>query len=106
LTSLPLVLRAKLSGDGVRINDVKPGVVWTSQTEDFLTDPESRARVAGSIPMNRVSMPDEIAKPIVWLLSEEASLVSGCLLEVSGGGFVIGSEGGMARFPSSNQTGQ
>jgi hypothetical protein len=30
-----------------------------------------------------------VAAPIVWLLSDEASFVSGCLLDVSGGGFVI-----------------
>ena len=40
--------------------------------------------------MGRVATTDEIARPIVWLLSEEASFVSGCLLDVSGGGFVIG----------------
>jgi hypothetical protein len=31
-----------------------------------------------------------VAAPIVWLLSHEASFISGCLLDVSGGGFVVG----------------
>ena len=32
-----------------------------------------------------------MARPIVWLLSDEASFISGCVLDVSGGGFIIGS---------------
>ncbi len=40
--------------------------------------------------MNRVAAPEEIARPIVWLLSEAASFVSGCCLDAAGGGFMIG----------------
>jgi NAD(P)-dependent dehydrogenase (short-subunit alcohol dehydrogenase family) len=41
--------------------------------------------------MHRVASAEEIAHPIVWLLSQdEASFVSGCLADVSGGGFLIG----------------
>ena len=31
-----------------------------------------------------------MAKPIVWLLSDEASFISGCVLDASGGGFIVG----------------
>ena len=53
-------------------------------------DPVLRRQITATIAMNRAAEPDEIAAPIMWLLSDEASFVSGCLLEASGGGFVIG----------------
>jgi len=39
--------------------------------------------------MRRTAAADEIAAPVLWLLSDEASFVSGCLLDASGGSFVI-----------------
>jgi NAD(P)-dependent dehydrogenase (short-subunit alcohol dehydrogenase family) len=39
--------------------------------------------------MNRFAEAKEVAAPILWLLSPEASFVSGALIDVSGGGFVI-----------------
>jgi NAD(P)-dependent dehydrogenase (short-subunit alcohol dehydrogenase family) len=39
--------------------------------------------------MRRVATAEEVAKPILWLLSDEASFISGARLDVSGGGFVI-----------------
>jgi NAD(P)-dependent dehydrogenase (short-subunit alcohol dehydrogenase family) len=40
--------------------------------------------------MNRCAEPDEMARPILWLLSDEASFISGALLDGSGGGFMLG----------------
>jgi NAD(P)-dependent dehydrogenase (short-subunit alcohol dehydrogenase family) len=39
--------------------------------------------------MDRCAEPDEMARPIVWLLSEAASFISGAILDASGGGFML-----------------
>jgi NAD(P)-dependent dehydrogenase (short-subunit alcohol dehydrogenase family) len=53
-------------------------------------DPELYARTADTIAMNRCAEPDEMARPILWLLSNQASFISGALLDGSGGGFMLG----------------
>ncbi len=83
-------LAKEVASEGVRVNAVRPGMTRTPMTEGRLNDPARRAATEATIPMGRVAAPDEVARPIVWLLSDEASFVSGCLLDVSGGGFVIG----------------
>jgi len=42
-------------------------------------------RLKHSVPMKRVAQPEEIARTIMWLVSSEASYVSGAILDVSGG---------------------
>ena len=75
---------------GIRVNAVRPGVTLTDMTGGIQQDATLRAGVESSIAMNRVAEPDEIAHPVMWLLSNEASFISGCCLDASGGGFVIG----------------
>jgi len=80
----------EVAADGIRVNALRPGVTITEMTAAVRDDAEVRAGVERSIAMNRTAKPDEMAAPIVWLLSDEASFVSGACLDVSGGGFVIG----------------
>lgn len=75
---------------GIRVNSVRPGVTLTDMTSAVRDNPAIRRSLEASIPMNRVAAADEVAAPILWLLSDQASFVSGCRLDVSGGGFVIG----------------
>ena len=91
--TLTVGLAKEVAGDGVRVNAVRPGMTLTDMTAQRLTDPVRRAEIDATIPMQRPATPAEVAAPIVWLLSDEASFVSGCLLDVSGGGFVIGAPG-------------
>ena len=83
-------LAKEVATEGIRVNAVRPGMTLTDMTEPALGDPAARAAIAATIAMNRVAAPEEIARPIVWLLSEAASFVSGCCLDASGGGFTIG----------------
>ena len=75
---------------GIRVNSVRPGVTLTDMTSAVRDNPAIRKSVAASIAMNRVAEADEMAAPVLWLLSDQASFVSGCRLDVSGGGFIIG----------------
>lgn len=75
---------------GVRVNAVRPGMTLTDMTQGMQDDPDVRREMEATIAMNRIAEADEIAAPVVWLLSDEASFVSGCRLDASGGGFVIG----------------
>ena len=84
-------LAKEVAAEGVRVNSVRPGMTRTDMTEARLADPESHARIAATIAMNRVAAAEEIARPILWLLSEAASFISGACLDASGGGFVMGS---------------
>lgn len=66
---------------GIRVNAVSPGTIWT----EFHQDPERPAQVASSIPMGRAGQANEIAGAVVWLLSADASYVTGANLRVAGG---------------------
>ena len=88
--TLTVGLAKEVAGDGVRVNAVRPGMTLTDMTAERLSDPAKRAEIDATIPMHRPATPEEVAAPIVWLLSDEATFVSGCLLDVSGGGFVVG----------------
>ena len=85
-------LAKEVATEGIRANSVRPGVTLTDMTDRVRADANVRAAVAKTIAMNRVAEADEIAAPIVWLLSPAASFVSGCRLDASGGGFVIGAD--------------
>ena len=82
-------LAKEVSGEGIRVNVVRPGMTWTDMTWRVQESDKLRERIERTIPMGRIADPDEIARPIVWLLSEEASFVSGAHLDASGGGFIV-----------------
>lgn len=87
--SFTVGLAKEVAREGVRVNAVRPGMTLTDMTEAVRRDPDRRAQVAATIAMNRCAEPDEIAQPILWLLSEEASFVSGAIVDASGGGFML-----------------
>jgi len=77
-------LAKELGAEGIRVNAVRPGII---RTEIHLAsgDPGRVERIAASAPLQRAGEAEEIARSIVWLASEEASYISGALLDVSGG---------------------
>jgi NAD(P)-dependent dehydrogenase (short-subunit alcohol dehydrogenase family) len=74
-------LSKELAADGIRVNCVAPGVIWT----DFHADPQRPAKRAAAIPMGRAGQPEEIAGAVSWLLSEDASYTTGTIMRVAGG---------------------
>ena len=68
---------------GIRVNAVAPGSIdsggITAQPDDI------KQRIGSDAPLRRLGSPDEVAAAVAWLLSEEASYVSGAVLPVAGG---------------------
>lgn len=79
----------EVADEGIRVNSIRPGMVLTEMTEERLKDTAFRAGIEASIPMRRVGLPHEIADAILWLLSDEASFVTGAMLDAAGGGYII-----------------
>jgi NAD(P)-dependent dehydrogenase (short-subunit alcohol dehydrogenase family) len=77
-------LAKEVGPDGIRVNAVRPGVI---RTEIHLAsgDPARVDRIGAAAPLQRAGEAEEIARSILWLASEEASYISGALLDVSGG---------------------
>ncbi len=69
--------------DNIRINAVAPGAIETAAVAAL--PEEAKAGYAAEIPMKRLGQPDDIANAAVWLLSDEASFVTGAVLPVDGG---------------------
>ena len=82
-------LAKEVAARGIRVNVVRPGFTVTSMTRRASDDPAALAAVSATIPIQRAATPGEVAKPILWLLSEEATFVTGARLDVSGGGFTV-----------------
>lgn len=77
-------LAKEVATEGIRVNAVRPGVVYTGIHASG-GEPNRVDRVKEYVPMKRGGQPDEIARAILWLLSDDASYSTGAILDVSGG---------------------
>jgi NAD(P)-dependent dehydrogenase (short-subunit alcohol dehydrogenase family) len=77
-------LAKEVATEGIRVNAVRPGLIYTDLHADG-GEPARVDRLKSAVPMQRGGSPEEIAAAIVWLLSDEASYVTGTFLDVTGG---------------------
>jgi NAD(P)-dependent dehydrogenase (short-subunit alcohol dehydrogenase family) len=82
--TLTVGLGKELADDGIRINAVAPGTVRTD-IHAAAGDPDRADRVAKRVPLGRAGEPQDIASAIAWLLSSDASYITGAILRVAGG---------------------
>jgi glucose 1-dehydrogenase/3-oxoacyl-[acyl-carrier protein] reductase len=85
---LTKALAAELSSDGIRVNAVAPGVVETAFAGIDLHAPEVWAFMEQRVLVKRLGQPDDIAAAVSFLLSDEASYITGVQLPVDGGWLV------------------
>jgi NAD(P)-dependent dehydrogenase (short-subunit alcohol dehydrogenase family) len=84
IDSLTIGLSREVAEEGIRVNAVRPGVIHTDIHASG-GEPGRVDRVKAAVPMKRGGMPEEVARAILWLLSEEASYTTGTFIDVSGG---------------------
>lgn len=82
--SMTVGLSKEVAAEGIRVNAVRPGLVVTD-IHAAGGEPGRVERMKGSVPLGRGGMPEEVAHAILWLLSDEASFVTGAFIDVSGG---------------------
>ncbi len=73
----------EVAAQGIRINAVAPGPILTPLLlRGWNNDP---SEASGRVPMRRIGRPEEVANAVVWLLSEQASFVTGHIMPIDGG---------------------
>jgi NAD(P)-dependent dehydrogenase (short-subunit alcohol dehydrogenase family) len=75
----------ELGGDGIRVNAVAPGGIETAMTRSARFPVRFRDEVARLTPLRRFGAPEEVARAIVFLASDDASFITGEVLTVDGG---------------------
>lgn len=84
IDTMTIGLAREVATEGIRVNAVRPGFIYT----DIHTsggEPGRVDRVKEFVPMKRGGQPAEVARAILWLLSDEASYSTGTFIDVSGG---------------------
>lgn len=75
----------ELGPSGIRVNAVNPTVVMTPMSAWYWDKPETGGALLDAMPLGRYATEEEIASPIVFLLSDDASMISGVMLPIDGG---------------------
>ncbi|MBI4908424.1 MAG: SDR family oxidoreductase [Acidobacteria bacterium] len=70
---------------GIRVNCVCPGFARTGLTRGIFADLEKRTRIEAMHPLGRMGEPEDIARPVLFLLSDDASWITGIAMPVDGG---------------------
>jgi NAD(P)-dependent dehydrogenase (short-subunit alcohol dehydrogenase family) len=84
LDTMTIGLSREVAAEGIRVNAVRAGHVYTTLHASG-GEPDRVERVKSQVPMGRGGAPEEIARAILWLLSDEASYTTGAFLDVAGG---------------------
>lgn len=71
--------------DGIRVNSVHPGIMPAMRTSVTMADPAMREKAISEVPMKRAGRPEEVAYPVLFLASDEASYMTGSEVVVDGG---------------------
>lgn len=82
--TLTIGLAREVAEEGIRVNAVRPGPILTDMHASG-GEPGRVDRVKDAIPLKRGGTPDEVARAVLWLASDEASYSTGAILDVSGG---------------------
>ncbi len=90
LLALTKSLAVELAPYNIRVNCVAPGWVDTDMCTEVFSDPEFREKVRQSIPLKRIPPPEDIAGPILFLVSDLALHITGEILNVNGGSVLCG----------------
>ena len=75
----------ELAQSGIRVNAVAPGPTDTGMLTRFTGTPENKETLITTVPMGRLGLPEELANAIVFVASDEASFITGNVLNVDGG---------------------
>jgi NAD(P)-dependent dehydrogenase (short-subunit alcohol dehydrogenase family) len=75
----------ELAKSGIRVNGVAPGPTDTGMLTRFTGTTENKAALVEEVPMGRLGLTEEVAKAIVFISSDEASFITGHVLDVDGG---------------------
>jgi NAD(P)-dependent dehydrogenase (short-subunit alcohol dehydrogenase family) len=84
MDSMTKGLSLELATQNIRVNSVRPGFIKTTIHADG-GEPDRVNRLSNQIPMQRGGEPKEVADAIAWLLSDEASYVTGSFIDIAGG---------------------
>jgi NAD(P)-dependent dehydrogenase (short-subunit alcohol dehydrogenase family) len=90
ITAFTRSLSENLIGDGIRVNAVAPGPIWTPLNPSGGADPEKLKTFGQSTPMGRPGQPNEVAPSFLFLACEDSSYMSGQVLHPNGGMIVNG----------------
>jgi len=84
LDTMTVGLAQEVAADGIRVNGVRPGYIYTELHAQG-GEPGRVDRVKQYVPLKRGGQPEEVARAILWLLSDEASFSTGTFIDVTGG---------------------
>jgi NAD(P)-dependent dehydrogenase (short-subunit alcohol dehydrogenase family) len=82
--TLTIGLAREVAAEGIRVNAVRPGFIYT-HIHATGGEPNRVDRVKAFVPMRRGGQAEEVARAILWLLSDEASFTTGSFIDVTGG---------------------
>jgi NAD(P)-dependent dehydrogenase (short-subunit alcohol dehydrogenase family) len=84
IDTLTIGLAKEVAAEGIRVNAVRAGIIYTEMHASG-GEPSRVDRLKEAVPMKRGGNPEEVANAILWLLSGEASYVTGSFIDVAGG---------------------